>query len=292
MLMHSTDKNTAFSEIRTLRFQSKEIRIDRPLVMGILNLTPDSFYDGGKHPGQQEILSHVEKMIRDGAALIDIGAMTTKPNSEFIREDIELERLIPVIRLLKKSFPEMAFSVDTFRASVAKACIEEGIMMINDISGGTFDEEMPSLIGHYNIPYVMMHIHGTPATMQNNPLTIEAEKHVHGFFEKQIEVFLQKGARHIILDPGFGFGKNVEGNFMLLKNLSNLKKYGFPILVGLSRKSMICRLLDVKPTEALNGTTVLNTIALLNGASILRVHDVKEAVESIALVRQLFAEQL
>lgn len=292
MLMHSTDKNTAFSQIRTLSFQSKEIQFDRPLVMGILNLTPDSFYDGGRYLEQQEIVIQTEKMIRDGATIVDIGAMTTKPKSEFVSEGIELERLIPIIRMLTKSFPEMAFSVDTFRASVAKACIEEGIMMINDISGGTFDDAMPALIGHYNIPYVLMHIHETPATMQNNPLGNEAERRVHEFFQKQIEVFSHQGATQIILDPGFGFGKNMDGNFMLLDKLSNLKKFGFPILAGLSRKSMICRLLEIKPPEALNGTTVLNTIALLNGASILRVHDVKEAMETITLVNQLLASRM
>ncbi len=255
-----------------------------PVVMGILNLTGDSFYDGGKHAGIVAGLHHVEKMVGEGAALIDMGAVSTRPGAAEIAGEDEMITLLSFLDAAKKSFPGCIFSVDTFRAGVARAAVEHGAGMINDIYGGRFGTGMFETVGELGVPYVLMHMKGTPANMQNDPHYNDVVAEVAYFFEQQLIRCRNHGIRNVILDPGFGFGKTVAHNFELLSRLSSFKSCGQPILTGLSRKSMISKVLETGPADALNGTTVLNTIALLNGAVILRVHDVKEAVEAIRLV--------
>lgn len=257
----------------------------KPIVMGILNVTPDSFYDGGKFNSDDDILSQVEKMIGDGANIIDIGATSTRPGSFEITELQELERLLKVLPLITHHFPETIISIDTYRSSVAKKVIESGAHIINDISGGSFDKEMFNIIAEYRVPYIMMHIKGKPQNMQLDPQYNNIVNEILQFFQLQLEKLKQLGVtNNIILDPGFGFGKSLEHNYKLLNHLKSLQELGLPIMVGVSRKSLINKILNTKPQNALNGTSILNTIALLNGANILRVHDVKEAVEAIKLV--------
>jgi dihydropteroate synthase len=253
--------------------------------MGILNITPDSFYDGGKYTTEKQILEQVEKMLYEGAAIIDVGAVSTRPGSEPIGENDELEKLTKTIRLIRKNFPETIISADTYRSKVAEAAILDGACIINDISGGTFDEQMFSIIAQYRVPYVMMHIKGSPKNMQYNPTYADVFSEIKDFFVQQLNKLAQLGVNNnIVLDPGFGFGKTVEHNFELLEQLAGFKEMGFPVMAGISRKSMVNRVLGTTPKNALNGTTTLNTIALLNGADILRVHDVKEAVQVVELV--------
>jgi dihydropteroate synthase len=266
---------------------SRVLDLATPVVMGILNLTPDSFFDGGKFAETRDQVKQVEKMISEGAAIVDIGAVSTRPGAAVVPENDEIERLIPVLKLLCKEFPGCIFSVDTFRPGVARAAVENGAAMINDIYGGRFCTGMPETIASLNVPYVLMHMKGTPGTMQENPVYSDVFAEVNYFFEQQIAHCRQKGIKQVILDPGFGFGKNVDHNFTLLSRLDEFRVHGVPILAGLSRKSMINKVLHTTPAEALNGTTVLNTIALLKGANILRVHDVKEAIETISLVKML-----
>ncbi|MBS4056594.1 MAG: dihydropteroate synthase [Bacteroidales bacterium] len=282
-----TDKNTAFSATTTIKFGSKQLVKKGPLVMGILNLTPDSFFDGGRHSGKAEMLQQVSSMLSDGADLIDIGAMSTRPGASEVSEQEELDRLLPALEILCSHFPEVLFSIDTYRSGVAMACIKGGAGMINDISGGTFDPAMAEFIGQQNIPFVLMHIHGQPRTMQENPMGDQVTAHVIEFLRKQLAVFIQAGASQLFVDPGFGFGKSLGANYVLLSEMHRLRALGFPILVGLSRKSMIYKLLEITPEEALNGTSVLHSLALMQGASILRVHDVKEAVQTIHLLSQV-----
>jgi len=266
-------------------WKNKKLNLSRPVVMGILNLTPDSFYDGGRKKGLDVALRHVEKMIDDGASIIDVGAVSTRPNAAEVNEAEEWNRLTGVLVELRKRFPRVIISVDTYRASIAQAAANLGADMINDISGGQFDEKMFATIAKLKLPYIMMHIKGRPASMQLNPLYDDVVADVFTFFETQLKKLSElEVSENIILDPGFGFGKTVEHNFEMLKRFSEFKKLGCPLLAGLSRKSMINRVLGVKPEDALNGTTVLNTLALLNGANILRVHDVKEAVEAVKLL--------
>jgi dihydropteroate synthase len=259
----------------------------KPLVMGIVNLTPDSFYDGGKYSTLDSILQRVEKLIAEGASIMDIGAVSTRPGSSLPDTAEELQRLIPVLQLIKSHFPDTLLSVDTFRSEVAIQAIKEGASIINDISGGTFDDKMFETVTKSDVYYVLMHIQGTPQHMQSNPCYTDVTAEILEFFKKRIQKLNALGYDKIILDPGFGFGKTIEHNYTLLQQLPEFVKTGYPVLAGLSRKSMIYRLLNILPAEALNGTTVLNTIALLNGASLLRVHDVKEAIEAIKLTEML-----
>jgi len=261
--------------------------LSTPVVMGILNLTPDSFFDGGKFPDLDTRVSHVGKMIGDGASIIDVGAVSTRPMAPEVSEEEELARIIPVLHTLCREFPSCIFSVDTFRPRVACAAVENGAGMINDVYGGRFEKGMIETIATLNVPYILMHMKGTPATMQVNPYYSDVVAEVTYFFDQQFAQCREKGVHQVILDPGFGFGKNTGHNFTLLSRLDEFRSFGVPILAGLSRKSMINRVLQVSPGDALNGTTVLNTIALLKGADILRVHDVKEAVEAIRLVKML-----
>jgi len=258
-----------------------------PLIMGILNVTPDSFFDGGKFTSEIKWLEHTQQMIDEGADIIDIGAYSTRPGATNVSEQDEMERLVKVIKSVRKQFPELLISVDTFRASIAIKAIEAGANIINDISGGTMDDMMFSTIAKLRVPYVLMHIQGTPETMQEKPQYINVTDEVFAFFTSKLKELKDLGVSKVILDPGFGFGKTLEHNYQLLENLEKFNSIGLPVLVGFSRKSMVCKLLKVKPEEGLNGTSVLNTIALEKGAKILRVHDVKEAKEAVMIVEYL-----
>ena len=258
-----------------------------PKVMGILNVTPNSFFDGGKHTNENEILNQVEKMLSEGATFIDVGAYSSKPKAEFVSEKEELERILPVIQSILKQFPEAILSVDTFRSEVARVCIENGAAMINDISAGSLDENMFEVIAKYKVPYIMMHMRGTAQTMQSLTNYDNIVKEMIFYFSEKAAKATSLGITDLILDPGFGFAKTLEQNYEVLQNIELFQMLELPILVGVSRKSMIYKVLNSNPNDALNGTTVLNTIALMKGAKILRVHDVKEAVECIKLIQNL-----
>lgn len=258
-----------------------------PLIMGILNVTPDSFFDGGKYTEEQHWLAHTREMIEAGADLIDVGAYSTRPGAKNISETEELERLIKVLVSLRKNFPDLLISVDTFRANVAEQAVAVGANIINDISGGTMDFKMFETIAKLDVPYVFMHIQGTPETMQQNPKYNNVVNEVHAFFGEKLKQLKDLGVTKVILDPGFGFGKTVEHNFQLLKNLNKFQDFKLPILAGVSRKSMINKLLNISSKDSVNGTSILNTIALKNGANILRVHDVKEAKEVVKVFEYL-----
>ncbi|MBQ5856439.1 MAG: dihydropteroate synthase [Bacteroidales bacterium] len=260
---------------------------DRPLVMGILNLTPDSFYDGGSHNNTDDVLRHCEKMLTEGADIIDIGAFSSRPGMEIISAEEENRRLLPYLTEIKKRFPETIISIDTFRKEVAKNALENGADIINDISGGIFDEEMLPYIGENHIPYIMMHCGGNIESLHTNHIKENPCEIVKSFFERQIEFLSQYGEQQVILDPGIGFNKSMKSNFDLLNNINEYRVNNLPVLIGISRKSMIYKTLKITSQEALNGTTVLNTIALIKGADILRVHDVKEAMEAVKLVNEL-----
>ena len=258
-----------------------------PLVMGILNVTADSFYDGGNYELEQQWLEHTALMVTEGADMIDVGACSTKPGAREISEEEETGRLLPAIRSVRKAFPNILISADTFRASVAEKAVEAGANIINDISGGTMDNQMFGMIAKLQVPYILMHIRGTPQTMQKDPVYENVTEEVFTFFENKIAELEKSGFSKIILDPGFGFGKTVEHNYRLINGIEKFKKLGFPVLAGFSRKSMISKLLESNTKNSLNGTTILNTIALEKGAKILRVHDVKEAQEAVKIVEYL-----
>ena len=267
-----------------LNLNNKTLIFDRPTVMGILNVTPDSFSDGGRFNQMGKALHHCEQMIADGADFIDIGGCSTRPNNTLATESEEMERVVPVLKAIRKAFPDTLISIDTFRKNVAEACVNEGADLINDISGGLFDDEMLPYIGKNHIPYVMMHCIGTPETMHQYTLGGDIHQIVMDFFALQCKTLEAYGEQQIILDPGIGFGKSLEANYQLLNDLNRYRYNNLPILIGISRKSLINKVLNTTPDTAENGTTVLNTIALLNGADILRVHDVKNAREAIELV--------
>ena len=272
-------------------FSEKIARIFNPngeaMVMGILNITPDSFHDGGKYLSEKEWLLQTERMVSEGADIIDIGGQSTRPGAIIISEEEEETRLIPVVKSVGKHFPELLISVDTFRSSVAAKAIESGANIINDISGGTFDADMFPLIARLDVPYVLMHIKGSLETMHQENIKEDAVKEVVGFLETQANKLKALGARQIIIDPGFGFGKTLDQNYKLLSGLPFLKPLSYPILVGISRKSMITKLLNIKREEALSATTALNIIALQGGAKIIRVHDVKEAKQAVQIASKL-----
>jgi dihydropteroate synthase len=276
----------------TLNCKGRFLVIDEPIVMGIINTTPDSFYSGSRSNIIDDVLLRAQKMINDGASILDIGGQSTRPNSTRISVDEELERVIPAIEAIDKKFPEQLISIDTFYAKVAKEAVAAGASIVNDVSAGTVDEDLISTVAELNVPYILMHIRGNLETMQNNPSYKNVTLEVFDFLNFKIAEFIKAGINNIIIDPGFGFGKTAAHNFTLLKVLSFFKQLGKPLLVGLSRKATIYKTLGITAEEALNGTTVMHTIALLNGANILRVHDVKEAVEAIKLTanfRQSFA---
>ncbi|RKS03524.1 dihydropteroate synthase [Flavobacterium sp. 102] len=271
----------------TINCLGKLIDLSSPKVMGILNVTPNSFFDGGKYADEKSLLTQVEKILTDGATFIDIGAYSSKPSAEFVTENEEIERLIPIVKSVLQHFPETLISVDTFRANVAKIAIENGACIINDISAGSLDENMMPTVAELQVPYIMMHMKGNPQTMQSLAQYQNVTKEVLFYFSEKVAQARSMGINDLIIDPGFGFAKTLEQNFEVMNNLELFRMLELPILVGVSRKSMIYKTLDTSAEFALNGTSVLNTIALQKGANILRVHDVKEALESIKLVQHL-----
>ena len=275
----------------SINCKGKLIDLTTPKVMGILNITPDSFFDGGKFSSDANILKHTEKMLSEGATFIDVGGYSSRPNAQHISEDEELKRVIPVVELLIKKFPEILISIDTFRSNVAMKCVNIGACMINDISAGNMDVKMFTTVAKLQVPYIIMHMQGTPQTMQKSPKHVDIVHEVIYYFSKKINELHALNVNDIIIDVGFGFGKTPEQNYELLKNLSLLKNLEVPILTGISRKSMLYKLLDITTAMALNATTVANTIALMNGTNILRVHDVKEAVEAIIIVNTIESKE-
>jgi dihydropteroate synthase len=271
----------------TINCKGQLIDLASPKVMGILNLTPNSFFDGGKYKNDVEILLQVEKMLIDGATFIDIGAYSSKPNAEFVSEAEELQRIVPVVQLILEKFPEAILSIDTFRSEVAKNCIENGAAIINDISAGDLDENMFETIAKYNVPYIMMHMRGTPNTMQTMTNYENIVKEMLFYFSEKVARARSLGINDLIIDPGFGFAKTIEQNYEMLRKMELFDMLELPLLAGLSRKSMIYKFLNTSADEALNGTSVLNTIALAKGAKILRVHDVKEAMECVNLFNKI-----
>lgn len=271
--------------IKMLKVGGEVLDLSTPAVMGILNVTPDSFYDGGSYQSEAKIIGRIHQIVEEGGRIIDVGAYSSRSGAAAVSEKEEIGRLMPAVELIRKYYPHIPVSIDTFRAKVAKevnTCM--GTVIVNDISGGTMDETMFDYVSQAGIPYVMMHIQGTPETMQKNPEYADVVKEVGQFFQERIARLEAAGFRQIILDPGFGFGKTLQHNYELLDGMETYKSFGYPLLAGISRKSMIYKLLGGTPADALNGTTVLNTISLLKGADILRVHDVKEAVEAVKIV--------
>lgn len=271
----------------TINCNSRLIDLNLPKVMGILNVTPNSFYDGGKHNEINSIMHQVDKMLSEGADFIDIGAYSSKPSAEFVSEEEEIKRLVPIIKELVDHFPSIVLSVDTFRANVAKVAVEHGAGIINDISAGLLDEKMLETVADLKVPYIMMHMRGNPQTMQSLTNYDDIVKEMIFYFSERIQKARSFGISDLIIDPGFGFAKTLEQNYEVLHKMELFSMLELPLLAGTSRKSMIYKVLENSPQEALNGTSVLNTIALQKGAKILRVHDVKEAVECIKLVSKL-----
>ena len=263
------------------------VDLSTPKVMGILNVTPNSFYDGGKYKNESEILSQVEKMLVDGGSFIDIGAYSSKPNAEFVSEQEEISRIIPVVDLVLKHFPDTMLSIDTFRSEVAKVAIENGAAIINDISAGNLDDKMLEVIGKYNVPYIMMHMRGNPQTMQTLTNYEDIVKEMLFYFSERVAKARTFGINDLTLDPGFGFAKTIDQNYEVFQKMELFKMLELPLLVGISRKSMIYKTLDSTIEKAMNGTTVLNTLALTKGANIIRVHDVKEAAECVTLFNKI-----
>lgn len=262
--------------------------LTHPCVMGVINLTPDSFYDGGSITSETQLLEKVEQMVIDGASVIDIGAVSTRPGSEPPTLQEELDRLLPAVTAIHKYFPEIPISIDTYRSWIVVRVFEAiGPVIVNDISGGTLDNKMFETVGLLKVPYILTHMQGNPKTMQDNPTYTDVVREVAGALSEGVRRLAKEGAHEVMIDPGFGFGKSVMHNYQLLNRLDALKVYQLPVVVGLSRKSMIWKVLETDPYDSLNGTTVLNTMALLGGADLLRVHDVKEAVDAIRLFLQL-----
>lgn len=282
----TSPKDTFFSPKRTLQCRGKIINLSVPLVMGILNIAPDSFYDGGFRKNMAEILAHTARMLNEGAGIIDIGAVSSRPGAALIPCDEELERLLPVLRILIKEFPDAIWSVDTCHSETARIAIDEGAHMINDISAGEIDRNMFDTIAALQVPYILMHMRGIPANMQQNPLYDDIVREVVDYFAQKTTQLKQRGVHDMIIDPGFGFGKSIEHNYMLLEQLNFFQIFDLPVMVGLSRKSMIYKVLGTDAAGALNGTTALHALALQKGAAILRVHDVRQAVEVVSLYQK------
>lgn len=271
-----------------INVNGKLMDLSRPQVMGILNITPDSFYAGSRKQTEEEIIQRVRQIVEEGASIIDIGAYSSRPNAKDVSPEEELNRLHFGLGIINKVYPDAVISVDTFRSDVAEACVKEhGVAIINDIAAGEMDEKMFETVARLNVPYIMMHMQGTPQNMQLTPHYENVVKEVFLHFARKVDELHSLGVKDIILDPGFGFGKTLEHNYELMNCLDDFRIFEMPLLVGVSRKSMIYRLLGTTPEEALNGTTVLNTIALLKGASILRVHDVREGVEAVKIVEKM-----
>lgn len=269
----------------TLHCKERILKIDSPIVMGIINSTPDSFYEGSRQLNTDKALHKAEQMINEGATILDIGGQSTRPDSTLIEADEELRRVLPVIECIRKKFPEIFISIDTFYAKVAKNAMHAGADIVNDISGGNMDENMLATVASLQVPFVCMHMKGTPQNMQHQANYIDVTKEVLFYFEERINACRNAGIKDIILDPGFGFSKNATHNFQLLKDFAVFKTLDKPLLLGISRKSFIYKTLGITANYALNGTTALHAIGLINGASILRVHDVKEAMQTIQLIQ-------
>ena len=281
--MKSKNKNINLS----INCNGKLVDLNTPKVMGVLNITPDSFYDGGRYKDTNSVLNQTEKLISEGATFLDIGAYSSRPGADFISENEELKRIVPVVELIQKNNPDVLISIDSFRAKVIRECVSAGAVISNDISAGKLDPDMIKTVGELGVPYIMMHMRGTPQTMKNHITYQHLINEIYAYFSKQIELARQHNITDIIIDPGFGFAKTLAQNYELLKQMEFFKNLNCPILTGVSRKSMIYKVLGCTANEALNGTTALNMVALMNGACILRVHDVKEAVECIKLFNQL-----
>lgn len=285
-------KYTPFTPLSIIKLKSNSsvFSTEKAMVMGILNITNDSFYDGGQYINEEDIIAQTIKMLEEGASIIDIGAQSSRPGSTLLRAEEELLKLLPIIKLLKTEIPEIIISIDTFWAKTAQECVKAGADIINDISAGEMDNSMFDTIAQLQVPYIIMHMKGTPQNMQNNPNYSNVVTEIIAYFKKKIITLRAKGIEQIIIDPGFGFGKTLAHNYQILTKLEEFNQFNIPVLVGISRKSMIYKLLDKKPKEALNGTSITNTMALQKGASILRVHDVKEAMECIKITT--FAKNL
>ncbi|MCJ0741137.1 dihydropteroate synthase [Pedobacter sp. CYS-01] len=277
-------KDTFLNRKLTLNCKGRLVDLSQPQVMAIINLTPDSFYGSSRVNVKDELLLKVENFIKEGAAFIDLGAYSSRPGALNISSQEETDRLLPAVEEINKQFPNALISIDTFRADVAEKAINAGAHIINDIAAGNLDDQMFATVAKLGVPYIMMHMKGTPQNMQQDPVYNNLTEEVLSYFLEKVDVLKKQGVKDMIIDPGFGFAKTLEHNYELLKNMEALSVLELPILVGVSRKSMICKLLNIKPEEALNGTSVLNTVALLKGANILRVHDVKEAVECVRLI--------
>lgn len=280
-------KNTFLAVETMLQSKGRLLDLSSPVVMGILNATPDSFYNKGRGSSAEQLTDTAGRMLEEGAAILDIGGATTKPGAELIGVDEELRRVIPVVEKIHKTYPDAWLSVDTYHSRVAMEAVAAGASIVNDVSAGRFDSEMIHVVAKLGVPYIAMHMQGTPKTMQEAPEYEDVVQEVRDYLRTVCDEASGAGITDIIIDPGFGFGKTVEHNFTLLNSLHTLRMLGKPVLAGISRKSMICRTLGVKPEEALNGTTALHMIALQQGASILRAHDVKEAREVIRLYQAL-----
>ena len=277
------DKN--FNPSNKIEVKNRSLDLSTPKIMGIINMTDDSFYDGGTNYNSNKTLKKVTKFIKEEADIIDIGGYSSRPGARNISIKEEWNRIKDIIPIVNKNFPKTIISVDTFRSEIAKRAIENGAHIINDISGGSIDKSLFDTVASLKTPYILTHIKGNPENMQENPKYNSVINEINEYFQKKIKTLKSKGINNIIIDPGFGFGKSLQHNYEILNNLNKFKKFNLPILVGVSRKSMIYRLLKTNPKEALNGTTVVNTLCLLGGANILRVHDVKEAKECIKIIK-------
>ena len=281
------DKPNYFQKPRFINCSGHLLDLSTPIVMGILNVTPDSFYDGGQNYDEESIFKSANQILDEGATILDIGAVSTRPGAAEVTENEELRRLDFALSIIRKKFPKAIISVDTYRANVAKSMYQQySIDIINDISAGEMDNNMPQTVADLGLPYIIMHLKGTPQTMQQNPQYQNITKEIIHYFSLKIERFMLMGIKDMVIDPGFGFGKTIDHNYQLLHDLDDFKVFERPVLIGVSRKSMIYKFLEISSADSLNGTTVLNTIALLKGADILRVHDVKAAVELIKLVKK------
>ena len=278
------DKKTAKDTVFSTKNKTKFYSIG-PSVMGVVNITDDSFYKASRVSNTTNLLAKVEQFLNDGATIIDVGGCSSRPGAKLVDQNIEEKRVLPAIESILKEFPDAVLSIDTFRSDIATRAVHLGVKIINDVSAGKFDSKMFKTAAKLNVPYVLMHMQGSPSTMQKNPEYTDVFSEVYDFFKIKLDEMKLVGLENVIIDPGFGFGKTVEQNYQLLYRLNEFENFNKPILVGFSRKSMIGKVLGCKSEDLLNGTTVLNTIALINGASILRVHDVKEAVEAVQLLK-------
>ncbi|MBN1416411.1 MAG: dihydropteroate synthase [Bacteroidales bacterium] len=280
-------KDTFFSKKSTLNCRGKLLDLSTPRIMGIINVTPDSFYDGGRYSNDDHLHKKIDQLFSEGTDIIDVGAYSSRPGAADITPDDEKKRLLPALLYIRKHYPDVLISVDTFRSSVASMAISDyDVDIVNDITAGLADARMLETIAYHSVPYVMMHMQGTPATMQANPVYENIIKDIIAFFADRLQMASSFGIKDVIIDPGFGFGKTIRHNYELLHGLKAFTIFEIPVMAGLSRKSMIYKYLEITPERSLNGTTVLNTLALLNGANLLRVHDVKEAKETIRLYQK------